>query len=119
IIMIAGVGITIAAKAVFTAVVTPNSGFETAGGVAGTAMSASFLWIIAALNLVVLFGIVRVFRDMRKGIYDEAQREAHLQSRGFMYRFFGRIMRAVRHTWQLFFVGFVFGIGFDTATEVL
>jgi high-affinity nickel-transport protein len=119
IVMIVGVGITIAAKAVFKAVVTPNSGFETAGGVAGTAMSATFLWIIAALNLVVLFGIVRVFRDMRKGVYDEAELEAQLQSRGFMYRFFGRIMRAVRHTWQLFFVGFVFGIGFDTATEVL
>jgi nickel/cobalt transporter (NiCoT) family protein len=119
VIMVVGVGITIAAKAVFKAVVTPSSGFETAGGVAGTAMSATFLWLIAALNLVVLAGIVRVFRDMRRGIYDEAQLEAQLQSRGLMYRFFGPMMRAIRHTWQMFFVGFVFGIGFDTATEVL
>jgi high-affinity nickel-transport protein len=119
IIMIVGVGITIAAKAVYSAVVTPNSGIESAGGVAGTAMSATFLWIIAALNLVVLAGIVRVFREMRRGVYDEAELEAQLQSRGLMYRFFGRIMRSVKHTWQLFFVGFVFGIGFDTATEVL
>jgi nickel/cobalt transporter (NiCoT) family protein len=119
IIMVVGVGITIAAKAVFKAVVTPSSGFETAGGVAGTAMSASFLWLIAALNLVVLAGIVRVFRDMRRGLYDEAELEAQLQSRGLMSRFFGRMMRAIKHTWQMFFVGFVFAIGFDTATEVL
>jgi high-affinity nickel-transport protein len=119
VIMIVGVGITVAAKAVYGAVVTPSSGYETAGGVAGTAMSATFLWVIAGLNLVVLAGIVRVFRDMRRGVYDEAELEAQLQARGLMYRFFGRLMRSVKHTWQLFFVGFVFGIGFDTATEVL
>ncbi len=119
IIMVAGIGTTIAAKAAFHAVVTPSTGFATAAGVAGTAMSATFLWLIAAMNLVVLTGIVRVFRDMRLGLYDEAELEAKLQSRGFMYRFFGGVMRAINHTWQLFFVGFVFGIGFDTATEVL
>jgi high-affinity nickel-transport protein len=119
VVMVVGVGITVAAKAVFKAVVTPSSGFESAGGVAGTLLSASFLWMIAALNLVVLVGIVRVFRDMRKGIYDEQELEAQLLSRGLMYRFFGRMMRSIEHTWQLFFVGFVFGLGFDTATEVL
>jgi len=119
VIMVVGVGITIAAKAVFKAVVTPHSGFETAGGIAGTLMSATFLWLIAALNLVVLIGIVRVFRDMRRGVYDEQELEAQLLARGFMYRYFGRMMNSIEHTWQLFFVGFVFGIGFDTATEVL
>jgi high-affinity nickel-transport protein len=119
VVMIVGVGITIAAKAVFGAVVTPNSAFETAGGVAGTVLSATFLWLIAALNLIVLVGIARVFRDMRRGVYDEAELEARLLSRGFMYRFFGRLMGSITRTWQLFFVGFVFGLGFDTATEVL
>jgi nickel/cobalt transporter (NiCoT) family protein len=119
VVMVVGVGITVAAKAVFKAVVTPSSGFESAGGVAGTVLSASFLWMIAALNLVVLVGIVRVFRDMRRGIYDEQELEAQLLSRGLMYRFFGRMMSSIEHTWQLFFVGFVFGLGFDTATEVL
>ena len=119
VIMIVGVGITIAAKAVFKALVTPSSGFETAGGVAGTVLSASFLWMIAALNVVVLVGIVRVFRDMRRGVYDEQELEAKLLSRGLMYRFFGRLMSSIEHTWQLYFVGFVFGLGFDTATEVL
>ena len=119
VVMVVGVAITIAAKAVFKAVVTPSSGFETAGGVAGTVLSASFLWMIAALNLVVLVGIVRVFRDMRRGAYDEQELEAQLLSRGLMFRFFGRMISSIEHTWQLFFVGFVFGIGFDTATEVL
>ena len=119
VVMLVGVGITVAAKAVFKAVVTPSSSFETAGGVAGTALSAGFLWMIAALNLVVLIGILRVFRDMRRGVYDEAELEAQLLARGLMYRFFGRMIGSIRHTWQLFFVGFVFGLGFDTATEVL
>jgi high-affinity nickel-transport protein len=56
---------------------------------------------------------------MRRSVYDEAQLEAQLQARGLMYRFFGRFMRSINHTWQLYFVGLVFGIGFDTATEVV
>jgi high-affinity nickel-transport protein len=119
VVTLVGVGITLAAKAVFTTAVRPTSGLAVAGGVAGTAMSATFLWLIAALNLVVLAGIVRVFRDLRQGAYNEAQLEAQLQSRGLMNRFFARWMRSITHTRQLFFVGFVFGIGFDTATEVV
>ena len=119
VIVAVGVGITIAAKAVFGAVVNPHSTYETAGGAAGTIISASFLYLIAALNLIVLAGIFKVFRDMRRGAYDEAQLEAQLQARGLMYRFFGRFMRSINHTWQLYFVGLVFGIGFDTATEVV
>jgi nickel/cobalt transporter (NiCoT) family protein len=56
---------------------------------------------------------------MRRGAYDETELEAQLQARGLMYRFFGRFMRSINHTWQLYFVGLVFGIGFDTATEVV
>ena len=66
-----------------------------------------------------LAGIFKVFREMRNGTYDEAELEAQLQARGLMYRFFGRFMRSINHTWQLYFVGLVFGIGFDTATEVV
>jgi nickel/cobalt transporter (NiCoT) family protein len=119
IIMVVGVGITLAAKAVFGAVVNPSSAYETAGGAAGTLVSAGFLYLVAALNLVVLAGIVTVFRQMRGGGYDEQQLEAQLQARGLMYRFFGRFMTSINHTWQLYVVGLVFGIGFDTATEVV
>jgi high-affinity nickel-transport protein len=119
VIVAVGVGITFAARAVFGAVVNPDSAYETAGGAIGTLLSAGFLYLIALLNLIVLAGIFKVFRDMRRGTYNEAELEAQLQARGLMYRFFGRFMKSINHTWQLYFVGLVFGIGFDTATEVV
>ncbi|WP_329571465.1 HoxN/HupN/NixA family nickel/cobalt transporter [Kitasatospora sp. NBC_01266] len=119
IVVAVGMGITVAAKAVFGAMVDPNSTYETLGGMLGTLTSAGFLYLIAALNLVVLVGIGKVFRDMRRGTFDEEELERQLQARGLMYRFFGKFMRSINHTWQLFFVGMVFGIGFDTATEVV
>ncbi len=119
IIVAVGAGITIAARAVFGAVVDPSSAYETAGGAIGTLTSAGFLYLIALLNLIVLAGIFKVFREMRSGAYDETELEAQLQARGLMYRFFGRFMRSINHTWQLYFVGLIFGIGFDTTTEVL
>jgi high-affinity nickel-transport protein len=119
VIVAVGVGITFAARAVFGAVVDPSSAFQTAGGTVGTLLSAGFLYLIALLNLVVLAGIFKVFREMRQGTYNETELEAQLQARGLMYRFFGRFMRSINHTWQLYFVGMVFGIGFDTTTEVL
>jgi high-affinity nickel-transport protein len=117
--MAVGVGLSIAARAVFGAMVDPHSGYETLGGVIGTSMAATFLYLIAALNLVVLAGILKVFRGMRQGLFDEEELERQLQSRGLMYRFFGRWMRSITKTWHMYFVGIVFGVGFDTATEVL
>jgi high-affinity nickel-transport protein len=119
VIVAVGVGITVAARAVFGAIVNPSSAFQSAGGTIGTVVSAGFLYLIAVLNLIVLAGIFKVFREMRSGSYDEAELEAQLQARGLMYRFFGRFMRSINHTWQLYFVGMVFGIGFDTTTEVV
>jgi nickel/cobalt transporter (NiCoT) family protein len=119
IVVAVGVGITFAARAVFGAVVNPSSAYETAGGAIGTVISACFLYLIALLNLIVLAGIFKVFRGMRSGAFDEQELEAQLQARGLMYRFFGRFMKSINHTWQLYFVGLIFGIGFDTATEVV
>jgi high-affinity nickel-transport protein len=119
VIVAVGVGITMAARAVFGALVNPDSAYQTAGGTIGTLLSAGFLYLIALLNLVVLAGIFKVFRQMRGGAYDELELEAQLQARGLMYRFFGRFTRSINHSWQLYFVGMIFGIGFDTATEVV
>jgi high-affinity nickel-transport protein len=119
IIMVAGAGLAIAARAVFGAVINPTSGYETFGGVIGTSLAATFLYLIAALNLVVLAGIFKVFRGMRRGLFDEEELERQLQARGLMWRFFGRLMRSITKTRHMFFVGVIFGIGFDTATEVL
>ncbi len=118
IVVAIGVGIVVAEKAVFNAVSHPHSGLEQFGGVFGTVVSASFLYLIALLNLVILAGILRVFRSMRRGTYDEAELERQLQNRGLMYRFFGRWMRSINREWQMYPVGVVFGMGFDTATEV-
>jgi len=118
-IVVVGFGLGIAARAVFGAMVDPNSGYETVGGVVGTSMAAGFLYLIAALNAVVLAGIIKVFRGLRAGRLDEAELERQLQARGMMWRFFGRFMRSITKTPHMFFVGLVFGIGFDTATEVL
>jgi high-affinity nickel-transport protein len=84
----------------------------------GTSVSAGFLFLIAALNLVILAGIVKVFRAMRSGAFDDAELERLLDSRGLMMRFLGPLARRVDTTWKMYPVGFLFGLGFDTATEV-
>ena len=81
-------------------------------------MSGVFLYLIGIINLVVLVGIVKVFRRMRRGAFDEAALEEHLNSRGFMNRLLGGVTRAVTKPWQMYPVGLLFGLGFDTATEV-
>jgi nickel/cobalt transporter (NiCoT) family protein len=114
-----GIGISVAARAFFGAVVTPSSPVASVGGIVETGLSGGFLYLIAALNLVVLTGVLRVFRDMRRGLFNEEELERQLQARGLMYRFFGRFTGSISCTWQMFFVGLAFGIGFDTATEIL
>jgi nickel/cobalt transporter (NiCoT) family protein len=114
-----GVAIIVAEKTVFSAVSNNGSGLERFGGLFGTLVSAFFLFLIGALNLVILAGIIKVFRSMRRGVYDEAELERQLENRGFFYRFFGKWMRAIKSEWQMYPVGVIFGLGFDTATEVL
>jgi high-affinity nickel-transport protein len=95
-----------------------GSALHNATSLIGTGVSGTFLYIIAGLNLVILFGIVKVFRDMRRGRYNEAELEQQLNSRGLMNRFYGRFTRAVKEPWQMYPLGILFGLGFDTATEV-
>jgi high-affinity nickel-transport protein len=109
-----GIAIVVAEKTVFSAVSDSGSPLERFGGFFGTVVSAFFLLLIGLLNLVILAGILRVFRSMRRGQYDEAELERQLANRGF----FGRWMRAINSEWQLYPVGVLFGLGFDTATEV-
>ena len=118
IVVAIGVGIVIAERTVFAAVSHNGSGLEQFGGLFGTIVSASFLFLIGTLNLVILAGILKVFRSMRRGFYDEAELERQLENRGFFYRFFGKWMNAINKEWQMYPVGVVFGMGFDTATEV-
>jgi high-affinity nickel-transport protein len=118
IVIAIGAGIVIAEKAVYGAVSHGGSGLEKFGGVFGTIVSAGFLYLIALLNIVILAGIIKVFRSMRQGSYDEEELERQLQNRGLMYRYFRRWMGSISKEWQMYPVGVVFGLGFDTATEV-
>jgi high-affinity nickel-transport protein len=118
IVVVIGAGLVIAERTVFRAVSHNNSGLEQFGGLFGTIVSASFLYLIAALNIVILAGIIRVFREMRNGLYDETELERQLNNRGFFYRMFGKWMKSITKEWQMYPVGVIFGLGFDTATEV-
>jgi high-affinity nickel-transport protein len=87
-------------------------------GLIGTAVSSGFLYAIAALNVVVLVDVWKAFRRMRTGQYDEAALEKQLGNRGMMNRLLGRVMNVVTEPWQMYVVGLLFGLGFDTATEI-
>ena len=84
----------------------------------GTVASGTFLYIIAILNIIVLVSILRIFFEMRRGAYDERELEHQLNSRGFMNRFFGRHVNRIKKPSHMYPVGVLFGLGFDTATEV-
>ncbi|EKX61584.1 HoxN/HupN/NixA family nickel/cobalt transporter [Streptomyces ipomoeae] len=96
-----------------------QSGFADIGGIIGTLVSGVFLYAIAALNLAVLRGIIRTWREAKAGRHQPEELEQLLAARGLMNRVFkGRYNRFIDHSWQLYFVGLLFGLGFDTATQV-
>jgi nickel/cobalt transporter (NiCoT) family protein len=95
-----------------------QSTLHKATNVIGTTVSGSFLYIIAILNILILVSIVRIFFEMRRGAYNEHELDQQLNSRGFMNRFFGKRLNAITKSWQMYPVGVLFGLGFDTATEV-
>jgi len=87
-------------------------------GLIGTLVSGIFLCLIALFNLIVLVGILKVFRGMREGRFDEAELEEQLNKRGLLNRILGKATAAVRKPWHIYPVGVLFGLGFDTATEI-
>ena len=110
--------LSVGVKALAGQVEDDGSSLHSITGVVGASISGTFLWVLGILNLVVLVGIIKVFRAMRRGTYDEQQLEDHLNKRGFMNRFLGGLTRSVRKPWHIYPIGVLFGLGFDTATEV-
>ncbi len=88
------------------------------GGIVGTTVSGGFLVLIGLLNLFIWLDIYLIFQKMRRGVEDPGALEDLLLSRGLMARIAGPLFRLVRQSWQIFPVGFLFGLGFDTASEV-
>jgi nickel/cobalt transporter (NiCoT) family protein len=95
-----------------------NSPLHGITSVIGTSVSGGFLYLIAALNVVILVGIVKVFREMRSGKYSDSELEEQLAKRGLMNRILGPLNKRVDAPWKMYPVGLLFGLGFDTATEV-
>jgi high-affinity nickel-transport protein len=89
-----------------------------AGGLIGPVVSGTFLLAIGLLNLLILVSMLGILRRMRRGDFDEAELEAQLGRRGLMSRVYGRATRAISRPWQMYPLGCLFGLGFDTATEI-
>ena len=106
------------ARALGSQVRNTHSSLHHYGGLIGTVVSGGFLYLIAILNLIILVGIVRLFIAMRQGRFDDSELEKHLNARGFMMRFFGPLARSIDAPWKMYPLGVLFGLGFDTATEV-
>jgi high-affinity nickel-transport protein len=95
-----------------------KSGLHAVTSIIGTGVSGTFLYVLAALNVVILAGIMRVFREMRTGRYSDEELEEQLDKRGLMNRFLGPLARRIDSPWKMYPLGLLFGLGFDTATEV-
>jgi nickel/cobalt transporter (NiCoT) family protein len=105
-------------RAVAGQVENESSRLQQITGLIGVGVSGTFLYLIGIINLVLLVGIVRIFRRMGQGSFDEAELEDQLDNRGFMNRILKGATKAVTKPWQMYPIGLLFGLGFDTATEI-
>jgi len=110
--------IALGVRALSRGIADDGSSLQAATGVWGTTISGVFLLLIGLINLAALIGIVHVFRRMRHGHFDEAELERQLDKRGFLNRILGRVTRSVTKPWHMFPTGFLFGLGFDTVSEI-
>src|SRR3989475_3670668 len=118
VVFLVAVALGFAVKSVVQGVVGGNGELRNVGGAVGTLVSGGFLVLIGVLNLVILIDIVRVYRKLRRGEYDRESLDNELMTGGVMTRLFGRMFRVIEHSWQMYPIGFLFGLGFDTASEV-
>jgi nickel/cobalt transporter (NiCoT) family protein len=115
VVALASAGIALAAAALETRF----ADWREVGGLVGTGVSAGFLFLIALLNLVVLLQLYRTFRQVQRGgRYVEEELDLFLSQRGVLGRIFRPLFRFIGASWQMYPLGFLFGLGFDTATEI-
>ncbi len=113
------VTLTIAIAAAASVMKTTLPGLERTGAIVGTAVSAAFLFAIALLNVLVFCDVFGTFRAVQRGEpYCDRTLDAFLAERGLMGRFFTPLLRLIGASWQMYPLGVLFGLGFDTATEV-
>jgi high-affinity nickel-transport protein len=95
-----------------------HSSLHRVTGVVGTSVSGIFLLLIAAINVVIFRSILSAFADLRQGHYNEEEIEQRLAQRGVMNRILTPAVKRVDTPWKMYPLGLLFGLGFDTATEV-
>jgi high-affinity nickel-transport protein len=114
--IVVALSVVIALSAAF---VTDIPALQEIGGLIGTAVSAAFLLLIGLINLIVLIDIYRIFRKVAGGgSYSEETLEEFLNERGLLARIFRPMLKAIRKSWHMYPLGLLFGLGFDTASEV-
>lgn len=115
IVVALSIGIAIAATFIQSSI----PALKNAGGLIGTSVSAAFLYLIAIINILVLWEIFRAFQKVKRGEeYNDQTIDEFLNQRGLMGRFFRPLLKVVDKSWKMYPVGVLFGLGFDTATEV-
>ena len=92
--------------------------FEADGAVLGTLISGAFLYVIALINFLIFWEIYLIFKALRSGQLNQKKLDEALLKRGFMNRYFGKLFKFVNEPWQIYPIGVLFGLGFDTASEV-
>lgn len=113
------VGLSVAIAATAVALQDRFSEFKEMGGIIGTSVSAFFLLAIAIANMIVLVAVYKSFRAVRNGgAYVDEDIDLLLANRGFMGRLFRRLFRLISSSWHMYPLGLLFGLGFDTATEI-
>jgi high-affinity nickel-transport protein len=91
---------------------------ESSGQIIGTTVSGIFLWLMGIVNTVIVISIYRIFKELKHGKMNQAELENLLDNRGFLNRYFGPLFKIVKQPWQIYPIGVLFGLGFDTATEI-
>jgi nickel/cobalt transporter (NiCoT) family protein len=115
VVLALSIGIAFAASAVSSKI--PH--LQQLGALIGAGVSGTFLWIIGILNLFVLLDILKIWQTARSGTHSHAHLESLLQKRGLLNRLFGgHLQKLMNHSWQMYPLGVLFGLGFDTASEV-
>jgi high-affinity nickel-transport protein len=118
VVLVLALALNFGIRALNLQVSQPSSGLHTTTDIVGTSISGAFLYLIAAINLCVLVSIVRLYRQTRSGSYDAAELDRQLDNRGLMNRLLGGHAQRIDSSWKMYPIGMLFGLGFDTATEI-
>jgi high-affinity nickel-transport protein len=113
------VGMIAALVVAFGFVRAQYDSFANVGAILGTLISGVFLFVIGIVNVIIVLEVYRIFRSLRNRELDQKALDEQMDKRGFLYRYFGRLFKVVEAPWQIYPIGVLFGLGFDTATEII